>query len=98
VTTTDAIRAVLADGDWHTLDELVTAAAHTIEPGRAYREGERKRRKPRSGVTRPERRVNGNDATAVDAGRRSLIASAARTLVKRGHAERLDGRYRLVST
>lgn len=93
--TADAIRAVLADGDWHTLDELLTAAAHTVEPGRAYRAGERHRLQK---LTAPKHRVKGGDQDSIDAGRRRIIFDAIQGLTKRGKVERVDGRYRTTET
>lgn len=87
-----AIDAVLADGQWHTRDELLQAAAAKVPPGQAWRTGERQRIK---GSNPGRRRTRGDDHTAVAAGRHLIAKKAIYAGVHRGTIEQgPDGRYR----
>jgi hypothetical protein len=85
-----AIDAVLADGQWHTRDELLQAAAAKVPPGQAWRTGEAERRR-----TNPGDRIRGDDHTAIASGARTIAADVLRGMVRLGTIERgLDGLYR----
>lgn len=86
---------VLADGRWHTVDELVDTAGPLVPPGRAARVAESRRAwqsELRNGTRLP--RVKATD-TAHDVGRRCLVVTALHGLRIRGVVEKNDRRYRL---
>lgn len=88
-----AIDAVLADGQPHTLDELVTAGAAKVPPGRAHREGERQRTSRRGHAVGP--RSVGSDEDGRRNGARSVAYRILHRAVRRDTIERLaDGTYR----
>jgi hypothetical protein len=85
-----AIDAVLADGQWHTRDELLQAAAAKVPPGQAWRTGEADRRR-----TNPETRTRGDDHTAIASGARRIASYVLAKAVARGTIEQgPDGLYR----
>lgn len=91
-----AIDAVLADGNWHTRDELLRAAAAKVPPGQAWRTGERQRIK---GSNPGRRRTRGDDHTTVAAGAHRAAAGLLKSAVHRGAIEQgPDGRYRATTT
>lgn len=87
---------VLADGEWHALDELVRVEGALIPPGQAARDAESKRLEKsarRHGAPRP--RTRPGDPTEV--GRRQMIRDALWGLARHGVVERgATARYRLV--
>lgn len=82
---------VLADGNWHALDELVDAAGPMVADGRALREAEAERARA-NGHTGP--RTRGDRDRVVAAGRRRLIRQTLRNMATHGTVERrtIDGR------
>jgi hypothetical protein len=88
------IDQLLADGEWHEREHLITAGIEEVPPGIAYREGEKLRRKERSGRVAPEGRVLGSRAVSVAAGARSLVRQAIRNRIRKGTAERIGDRIR----
>lgn len=98
---TTRVLEVLADGEWHTLEELVEAAGPLIPPGRATRQAhysrdwQRARRRadgrPEASAAAREARTDGAEMT----GRRQLIVASVNSLVRYGRVERgATGRYR----
>ena len=88
-----AISAVLADGRWHTRDELFAAALPTIPPGRAARRGELDReinRASRGAEPAPRRKGDAHYT-----GARTIVRGVLRSAVIRGRVERDGDRYRL---
>lgn len=77
--------AVLADGDWHPIEDVVAAGIATVPPGVAYRQGERRRRE-HHGV--PAERRKGGTNTAIDAGARRQVRDLVLSRVRRGTIER----------
>lgn len=95
-----AVDAVMADGDWHSLDELVDAAGHLIPPGVAIRRGEAEQARFRTTGTGPS--INSDDRRDAR-GRRQTIRGIGRARLASGKWERrieADRRaaYRLVVT
>lgn len=87
---------VLADGEWHHVEELVTAGVATVPPGKGYRTGERNRRCKTPGA---RTRVRGDADTAISAGARQLVVQAIGDLIRRQRvAERSGDQVRLVPT
>jgi diadenosine tetraphosphatase ApaH/serine/threonine PP2A family protein phosphatase len=85
-----AIDQVLADGNWHTRDELLEAAAAKVPPGQAWRTGETDRRR-----TNPGQRTRGDDHTAIVSGARMAADDVLRGMARIGTIERgPDGLYR----
>jgi hypothetical protein len=85
-----AIDAVLADGNWHTRDELLRAAAVRVPPGQAWRTGESDRRR-----TTPGERIRGDDHTTIASGARRSARYVLKSAVHWGAIERgPDGLYR----
>jgi len=100
-----AIEGVLADGAWHTRDELVAAGAAAVPPGQAFRVGERNRqslqRRRRGERGAPvTARLRGDDTKSIASGAHAIAADALRFLVLyAGERIEVDGdRYRLRST
>lgn len=87
---------LLADDEWHEVNELLAVLMPLVPPGVAYREGERRRlgSHGRSKGTSPASRHQGNRATAVAAGQRSLVVQVIRSRVRHGRAERDADRVR----
>lgn len=87
---------VLADGRWHTLDELVAAAAPAVPPGRAHRSAEqhRARMKRTRGTTGERVREYADPATT---GARHVVLDSVHSLHRAGRIERHPNgaRYRL---
>lgn len=88
------IDELLADGEWHEREELIVAGVAVVPPGVAYREGEKLRRKDRSGRAAPEGRVLGSRGVSVAAGARSIVRQAIRNRTRKGTAERRGDRIR----
>jgi hypothetical protein len=84
---------LLADGDWHSGDELIAAMVAAIPPGVAYRAGEKSRTNARRWGT-PGARKFGDQETAVAAGARRLASSLLAKRVSRATVERDGDRYR----
>ena len=90
---------VLADGCWHTLDELVDAAGPLIPPGRAEREAEHQRiRMLNQRGTGPRPRDPGQRwADPIDSGRRAIVRHALIGLVRGRRIERMPNAEDLVA-
>lgn len=92
-----AVDEVLADGEWHTLDELVARCGPMVPPGVALRraEGGRKAALRYKGLVPGERQYGTRDDAMV-VGRRSVIVNVLRLRV--GSTVERDGdRYRKVA-
>lgn len=85
-----AARDLLADGDWHTLDEIVAHVGHLIAPGVAHRATERKRRlnAGRRGSATVERTPT---PETVATGRRLVVSDGLGGRVRAGYVERSEG-------
>jgi|SRR5581483_11651518 len=83
---------LLADGEWHELEEVLAAIMPLVPPGVAYRVGERRRLMKRS--TAPAQRHHGDDAASVAAGRRTIAKDAVRARTRHGDVERDGDRIR----
>jgi hypothetical protein len=91
---TDRILELLADGEWHTYDELAAAAGPLVPPGHARRTAERNRRSnARTGHSSEHGRVRPADELAV--GRRHIVVAAIRSLTRSSKVEARDGRVRV---
>lgn len=94
----NAIEAVLADGDRHSRDQLLEAAARAVPPGRAWRAAERERRSKQrarrgSGLGETARQ-RGDQDQVIAAGARRIASDALASAVRNGAALRLaDGTY-----
>lgn len=86
-----AILHVLADGEWHQRDELLTAGAQTVAPGRAFRVGEGNRLRRRDGA-----RTRGDSDTSIRTGAREVTRKSLFRALKSGTVEQDGDRYRLV--
>lgn len=76
------LEALLADGEWHDLDECCAVAGPLVPPGRASRVSEADRRRWNPG---PRQRPRSEDA-AVVAGRRKIIRWTLLQMVRSGVA------------
>lgn len=79
---TDRLLEVLADGRWHTYDELVDAAGPLVPPGRAIRHTEDNRARlsaRRNGTARP-RRGPWDKGDPLVHGRRRIVVEAIKKL------------------
>lgn len=85
---------LVAGRRWVRIEAVVDGAAPLVPPGVAFRFQERHRAKPRSGVTRPERRQVPNEAKVVALGQRALIHKVILDRVARGAFERDGDRIR----
>lgn len=84
------IDELLADGEWHELDELLAASMELVPPGAAYRTGERHRRERRGN----DRTVRTTQQGTIAAGRRRTVYDAIRSRVRHGTVERDGHRVR----
>lgn len=94
---TAKVLELLADGRWHTVDELVDAASPLVPPGRAAREAERCRvaqQLDRTGTTTPRIFDRGDPHAS---GARRLVVSSLWGLSRRAVIEHDQPRalYRL---
>lgn len=84
----------LADGAWHLYDDVVTAAALVVPPGRAYRQGEYSRQLANRRPNGPGPRVRGDRDVSVHVGARELARKAVLGLIRNGAVERDGDRIR----
>lgn len=84
-----AIKATLADGEWHDRIEVQAAGMATVPPMVAMRRAEMARR--RGG---PEQRMVGDKYTAVASGARQVVNDVLYAMVKNGSVERDGDRFR----
>lgn len=87
----EAIDALLADGQWHSIEAVVVAAMAVVPPGAGYRCGERRRREYAGA---PEQRVTGTADRAVATGARRLVRNLLNERVRRGTVERQGDQVR----
>jgi hypothetical protein len=80
---------VLADGEWHTYDELAEAAGPLVPPGLAKRRAEYARRVQRHHTAPAERRFTRRDP--VETGQRRTVVATIHTAARTGLIE-ADGR------
>jgi hypothetical protein len=89
---TARVLEILADGDWHTYDELVAAAGPLVPPGRSIRTAERVRANlsgRRNDTVKPRTL---QWAEPVDAGRRRIVIDSVIQLSRRqGRPLEFDG-------
>lgn len=85
-----ALRAALADGEWHTLDQLVAAGLPAIPPSVAAHKSETNRL--RKGTKGERKRGD-----AQHAGARHIVRGSLASMVDRGRVEKQDNRYRLTN-
>lgn len=76
----------LADGEWHTLDELADHAVAAVPPGVAFRAGERNRRRIITNTVRSR----GDDRTSITTGARVKVREAINVRVHQGTLQRRD--------
>lgn len=89
------LEEILADGEWHRLDDLVRAAGPLVPEGKAVRRGERERVRTR---LVPGERERCDRDTAVATGRRDIIRRSLADMVSQGQATRAAGEYRSLSS
>lgn len=87
-----AMLDVLADGRWHDRDELLAAGEQKVSPGRAFRMGERNRRRRGAGAER----TRGDDNTSIRSGAREVARRSLFRAAQSRKIERDGARYRLV--
>lgn len=82
------VHEILADGEWHVLDEVVRDAMRFVPPGKAYRAAEANRLRQYSGP-----RVRGDETDAIRSGQRQLVTGTLYQGTRTGRLERkrLDG-------
>lgn len=85
------IDELLADGEWHELEDVYSFAATVVPPGRAYRQGEFDRSR-RAGA--PATRQVGTRETAVTAGARRIVKKTVESRIRRGTVVRWGSRIR----
>lgn len=90
-----AIRAVLADGEWHERAELLEAALPTVPPMVAYRRGEKHRKMGGACRPGPDQRKDGDHNASIKVGAKRVVMDVLRSMVKTGAVERDGDRYRL---
>ena len=78
-----ALERLLADGEWHDVDDVVAELAPLVPPGRAYRRGEARRlAKAGAGL-----RVRGDRSTAIASGARHIADDTVRSGIRYGRIE-----------
>lgn len=65
---------IIADGHWHSVEDVIREAMRYVPPARAYREGERIRVR----LGGPEERTRGGRQQSILSGQRSIARSAIR--------------------
>lgn len=91
----ERVDEVLADGEWHDIDDVIADAVRRVPPGLAYRKGEARRTHSRGdGRTAPERRQLGTREVAVATGARTLVRKSIESRLRRGTAVRWGDRIR----
>jgi hypothetical protein len=88
---TAAARLILADGEWHSLDELLAKVGHLITPGRAMRRRERDRvlllRRTPGPPMRPPR-LDRSPEYLLAVGRRAILRDAIKQTTESRVVER----------
>lgn len=85
---------VLADGEWHELEQVLAAGVKMVPPGMAYRKGEWSR--TRRGDAPATRHV-GTRETAVAAGARIIAKKSIESRIRYGSIVRWGSRIRKAS-
>ncbi len=78
-----AVEALLADGEWHPVEDVLAAGIRVVPPGVAYRAGESDRTRKGAGA-----RTKGGAETSVASGARGLVRRVLAEQVRRGTVER----------
>lgn len=84
------ILEVLADGRWHLVEDVLSAAGGAVSPGQAWRAGEANRTRMNPGP-----RHRGDDDTSIAAGRRAIATKALGALIRQGRVVRRGHEVRL---
>lgn len=81
---------VLADGEWHELEEVLAAGVKIVPPGMAYRKGEWNRLRLKG----PDTRHVGTRERSVATGARIIARKSIESRLQRGTVERWGSRIR----